>query len=136
MGTIRLAQERLYAETGRGYADISPSLEHTYPAAKPGPFKTAWGADCGSQCNPGARWTDLPLKIVEPQAFGYATTAGLAGPTHPTSISINGASMDLGSRPEAWYIVAAVGDTDGDGSFARLYTFSWDTRIFVENEED
>jgi Tfp pilus assembly protein PilE len=134
---IGMAQED-YAGRGMGYANISPNLNTTYPAAEPGAYKTAWGAACGGQCNSTAvTWADLNLRVDEPVMFGYATVAGFAWikPT-PNEVTVGAHKVTFPDKPATnWWIVGAKGDTDGDKGYCRVYYTSFNTKqIFVDNE--
>lgn len=132
---IHLAQQKYYSEV-HTYANISTSLSATYPQASPGAFKTGWGGACGSACNSGMSWSLLPLRVSEPVMFGYATVAGRAGADpSPTSISVDGKTISFPSpSPTDFYMIHAVGDTDGDGKSCHVYSTSWATQVLVENE--
>lgn len=140
VNSIRLAQESYRAET-QVYANISPNLNTTYPAATPlSSFKTMWGAACGSQCNaaPSPTWLDLPVHVDGPLMFGYATTAGVAGtaPT-PLSVSVNGVSFTFPNpSPVDWFVVAGRVDqtTPPNAIYCHVYTTSWSTDVYIDND--
>jgi Tfp pilus assembly protein PilE len=131
---IHLAQNRFFAENSVSYANISQDLQSTYPAASPGAFRTAWYGTC-SNCKTGRSWNELPITVKEAQMFGYATVAGPGGASDTMpSYTWGGASQQAPQQPGPWYAIAAVGDTNGDGTFCRIYSFSWDVRARIENE--
>jgi len=136
--SIRVAQEAYHSETQQ-YANMSTSIPAGnagwYPATTPGKFVTAWGAAC-TVCTAGMDWTMLPLHVDGPVEFGYATVAGAAS-TNPTpaSVTVNGAAVTFPSpSPTDWFIVAAAGDTDGNGTFCHVYGGSWTNQVFVDHE--
>jgi type IV pilus assembly protein PilA len=134
--SIGVAQEDFNGKR-MGYANISPNLDTTYPAAAPKAFRTAWGAACGSQCNAGMDWSMLNLKVDDPVMFGYATIAGFAlSAPNPKSITVGSNTVTFPDPPQTnWWIVAATGDTDDDGNKARVYTTSFRTnQVFVDKE--
>jgi type IV pilus assembly protein PilA len=154
VNSIRTAQEAYKAETGT-YADISPSLSVTagggtactafgaqYPNGNTPTIgtvtKTAWGAACtAAQCG-GVTWNSIPVHVDGPVIYGYTTIAGLSGVT-PTAIATmynNGAAYTLNfpSPTSDWFLVAACGDTDGDGIFSAYVSGSFSNEIFSSND--
>jgi len=134
VNAIKVAQEAYHAETQQ-YANVSTGLDNTYPAATPGRFKTAWGGACNN-CNNPPTWADLPVHVDGPVEFGYATVAGAAGnaPT-PLSVSVNGQTVNFPSKsPTDFFIIEAKGDTDGNGTFCRVYGTSWTTDLFIDQD--
>ena len=131
---IRAAQEAYHAETLR-YANVSPDLTTTYPAAAPGAFVTAWGAPCTS-CNANVSWATLSVHVDGPVAYGYATTAGVAGTApNPASVTVNGQAVAFPTpSPTDWFVIGATGDTNGDGIPCNVYGMSWTNDVFVSGE--
>jgi type IV pilus assembly protein PilA len=135
---IRAAQDAYKAETG-GYADISKSVTSFYPAATPGLFTTAWGAACASAiCNTNMDWSRINVQPTSPVQFGYATVAGTPSVTpagKAVAFNVNGKAIDLTAlNGHAWYVVAARGDTNGDGVFVNLYATSAGGDVMIDNE--
>jgi type IV pilus assembly protein PilA len=131
---IRVAQEAYHAETQQ-YANVSQNINATYPATTPGRFKTAWGASCTNCSNPPT-WTDLPVHVDGPVEFGYATVAGAAGNApNPTGVTINGATISFPSKsPTDFFIIHAMGDTDGNTVFCNVWGTSWSNDLFIDHD--
>lgn len=137
---IRVAQEAYKAET-QVYADISPDLNTTYPAATPlSTFKTVWGAACASQCNaaPKPDWSQLPVHIDGPVMFGYATTAGVAGTAvKPTKVTVNGADVTFPATAAVdWFVIGARVDSTSPANsvYCHVYGSSFTNDIYVDQE--
>lgn len=126
---IRIAQEAYRAEVGK-YADIGWG---TYcPGDGTGKVKTYWNP----ACNGGARtWRELPVNPDGPVAFGYRTTAGLAG-TAPPAVNYNGTAMAWGTPRQDWYVIEGRMDWDGDGEFVRVIGSSFNNIVLTENDGD
>jgi type IV pilus assembly protein PilA len=136
---IGVAQEQ-YAAKGMGYANISTDLDATYPAATPGAFRTQWGAPCGDRCRSGMEWAMLDLRVTEPVLFGYATVAGFAlEQPRPKTVMVGAHLVTFGEADRApatdWWLVAAKGDTDGDGTPCHLFLSSFDKRQMIVDGE-
>ena len=140
---IRAAQEQYKAEIGT-YANVSTTETAYYPAASPGPFKTAWGGACGGNCN--VEWTTLHVRPDGPVMYGYATVAGAGGTTLSDSLAraagapppSTGMAAPPSSAPpsstDPFYVVAALGDTDGDGQPSLVIGSSASNDLIVTTE--
>jgi type IV pilus assembly protein PilA len=140
IGSIRVAQETFHSETGQ-YDNISNSLTAgLYPTFNNPPDdkkESAWGQPCGTCADPQA-WNRLPVHPDGPVRFGYATVAGVAGvgpgvavpPQFPGTVQWPAG----GNLTSDWYIVSAVGDLDGNGTFVVLVGTSWQKDLLVANE--
>ena len=142
VNAIRIAQESYRAET-QVYANISPNLNTTYPAAVPlASFKTMWGAACGSQCNasPSPTWLDLPVHPDGPLMFGYATTAGSAGQApSPLSLTVNASTITFPNpSPTDWFVIAGRLDQTNppNGVYCHVYGASWTKDVYVDNDAE
>jgi prepilin-type N-terminal cleavage/methylation domain-containing protein len=141
VGDIQAKQEAHFKETNK-YADVSLSINDTYPAAAPGAFETQWGGPCGN-CKPNIDWRRLKVRADSPVYFGYATVAGVAGTTPGSSgvtITAKGTTLDFavingGAIKGPWYVVRAVGDTNGDGVQAQVVGSSFGGGLVVQDEE-
>ena len=141
---IRVAQESYHSETQQ-YASISGTLDtgasatgHYYPLASPnGTQVTAWGATCGSVCNANMDWSLLPLHVDGPVMFGYETVAGVPGPPTPTSVFVNGQTVQFPAQSATdWFIVGAGCDLDGiAATVTHVYTTSWTNQVLVDEQE-
>jgi prepilin-type N-terminal cleavage/methylation domain-containing protein len=133
---IRAAQDAYKAETG-GYADISSTITSFYPAASPGTFTTAWGAACAN-CKTNMDWTRINVQVTAPVQFGYATVAGDTA-NNPAAkgvaFSVDGTSVNLAAlNGVAWYVVAAQGDTNGNGVPVNVYATSAGGDVMIDKE--
>jgi type IV pilus assembly protein PilA len=132
--SIRVAQEAYHAETQQ-YAKISTDLVASwYPQTNPvGSVVTAWGGPC-SGCISSTSWATLPVHIDGPVMFGYATVAGAASDTVPTSYPV-GMTVTLTQPTTDWFIVAATCDIDGNGTpNTSVLTTSWSNQVITSNE--
>jgi type IV pilus assembly protein PilA len=145
VNAIRVGQEAYKAESG-SYANISKNLAanqstgHSalYPHAsmatskEPGNYKVGWGAACpSSACN--ADWNTLPVHADGSTMFGYTTQAGLAGIAPTQVVKVNGSNVTWPSSiPADWYLITAVGDTDGNGTFCTVLGTSFTNDLLVD----
>lgn len=142
VGHIRAAEESYRAENGN-YLNVSKGLASTgnpgtstlYPAAVPGAFKTQWGAPCSVCVNPSS-WEWLTISPPNPVWYGYAVVAGPSTSPPAYTIVVNGnpATSLASMSGQPWYIVEAMGDTNGDGVFTTVYGFSNTNQIMVDHE--
>jgi prepilin-type N-terminal cleavage/methylation domain-containing protein len=130
---IRASEESFRAENG-GYIDVTGGLDlgHLYPR-DPGAFKTAWCAACTFCTHP---WSALAVAPQAPVAFGYAVMADNTLTTAPPQLTLTSATAPnlAAMQGQPWYIVEAVGDTNGDGRYVRIYGFSPTTTLLIDNE--
>jgi type II secretory pathway pseudopilin PulG len=133
---IRAAQEAFRAENG-GYVNLSNGLgpPNDYPAPIPGKAKTAWGGAC-STCKLAAGWSALNVASNAPLSFGYSTIADVQGvpPVPPVSPTVNGQTVSTAAMTAPWYVVEADGDIDGNGVFCKVYGFSHDSHLYIDEE--
>jgi type IV pilus assembly protein PilA len=141
MAHIRSAEESYRAEN-TNYLNVSNGLAATgnpgtnilYPAAVPGAFKTQWGAPCTVCTNQNA-WEWLTIAPSEPVWYGYAVVAGTSASSPNYNIVVNGNAISLAPMNGLpWYIVQAMGDTNGDLVYTTVYGFSNTNQIMVDNE--
>jgi prepilin-type N-terminal cleavage/methylation domain-containing protein len=134
LSNIRSAEESFKAENGT-YLNVSAALEpgNLYPASTPGAFKTAWGGPCA---NCAVSWSTLNVESKAAVAFGYAVVASnLASDGRvPTTITIDGAAVNVTPPTYPAYAAEAAGDIDGNSVFTRVYVFSSTNQFFVDNE--
>ena len=146
VNAIRVAQEAYKAESG-SYANISTALAanqatnhgalypHSTMAAvkEPGNYKVGWGAACTTGCN--ADWRTLPVHADGSTMFGYTTVAGLAGEAPTQSVSINGSNVTWpASIPSDWFLITAVGDTNGNGTFCTVLGTSFTNDLLIDKD--
>jgi type IV pilus assembly protein PilA len=136
---IRAAEETFKAEAG-GYLPVSSALDvgGMYPAAKPGAFKTSWGAAC-TVCVTSTSWQALAVEPKAPVAFGYAVVADNTGSTPGANVTVALNAMQtpanlslLAGSP--WYVVEALGDINGDGVYTRIIGDSSSSQLFIDRE--
>jgi type IV pilus assembly protein PilA len=139
---IRSAQESFKSENG-GYLAVSlaiagPTASPTqdYPAATPGMFKTAWGADCpGSICVAPNSWKQLGVQATAPVIYGYAVQASNKGSDMPPDILVNDATSSLAAMKGApWYVIEADADPQGTGNFTKIFGLSGNNQIFINGD--
>jgi type II secretory pathway pseudopilin PulG len=126
---IAAAQESFRAEHGI-YLDLSTDLSTYYPPVVSAELQHFWG-QTGS-----ADWRPLAPEIPQLVSFSYATTAGLAGSV-PGIVDVNIRQPvdwpDAADIRQPWYVVAACGDTDGDGTRSYFVTASFDSRVQMQD---
>lgn len=141
IGSIRVAQETFHSETGQ-YDNISAGLGvgSLYPSQNNPPDDkriTSWGMICGTCADPQA-WNRLPVHPDGPVRFGYATMAGVANtaPAAAVPVQFPGTVQwpAVANITSDWYIVSAVGDLDGNGTYVVLLGTSWQKDILIANE--
>lgn len=140
---IRSAEESYRAENGN-YLNVSKGLAATgvpgtgilYPAPSgvPGAFVTQWGGPCTVCSNPNA-WEWLTISPPNPVWYGYAVVAGpsTAPPNYTIVVNGNPPTSLASMNGVPWYIVQAMGDTNGDNVFCTVYGFSNTNQIMIDN---
>jgi prepilin-type N-terminal cleavage/methylation domain-containing protein len=145
IASIRGAQEHYKAETGH-YLNLSKGLAYNqstnhgmlYPHASmssvtaPGAYKVAWGAACpSSACN--VDWAVLQVTTDAPVMYGYTTVSGGAGVGPTQNVTMGGTAVAFPSSPlNDWYLVTAVGDVDGNGTFSTVLGTSFDNELRID----
>jgi prepilin-type N-terminal cleavage/methylation domain-containing protein len=156
IGGIAASQQAYKAEMG-SYINVSGQLDHLYPAATPGMFKTEWGGPCNTCLRP---WTALAFKPTAPVTFGYATVAsqsaipqelgpdpgggggggpgggknqfGHGGGTIGTSITDPGTGDQLPDATGPYFTIIAKGDSNGDGVYSSALYYSETNNIVFD----
>jgi prepilin-type N-terminal cleavage/methylation domain-containing protein len=128
VGSIRAAEESYRAETMR-YIDVTSGFSKSYPAEKPGAFKSAWDNPTHTDY---PNWRQLGARADSPVYYGYKVAAGLAGQT-PPALGI-ASSPTWPATTEPWYIIESKGDVDGNGVFSFVTGSSFTGEIYVEAE--
>jgi prepilin-type N-terminal cleavage/methylation domain-containing protein len=128
VGSIRSAEESYKAET-LTYLNVSAGFADFYPNKTPGKTKMDWQ-------NTGhgdyATWRQLGARPDGPVMYGYKVAAGVAG--------VNPPALDTASKPtwvtptEAWYVIEAQGDVDGNGVNSYVAGTSFTGELYIENE--
>jgi len=130
VAAIRVAQESYHAEAGQ-YATISTALDSALCPTN-GTKVANWDPSCSGGA---ATWSVLPVRSDGPVRFGYATIAGLPqGRLPATPKGMAGAPTWTTGPSSDWYVVSAMADTDGNGTFVTVLGASWTRDIYVDNE--
>ena len=130
IGSIAAAQET-YRSLYQNYLNVSQgNLARLYPTTSPGSTKYQFYGQTGG--NDAAAWNRLSPEALAPVTYGYATVAGLPGDAYP-SLGLNATpAFPVANGP--WYIIKAVGDSDGDGAYASAVKTSMSDVVYWENE--
>jgi prepilin-type N-terminal cleavage/methylation domain-containing protein len=132
MQGIRAAEERWRTEYMM-YADVS-TAGLWYPgdpssdAGEQRPFFFAPGS--GQHPNQEG-WLALRPTVAGPARFGYLVNAGVAGEV--MTVPSAGSAITWPVPPDNWYVIQAIGDTDGDGVLSYYRASSLNGDVFVEN---
>lgn len=134
--SIRAADERWRAENN-SYFDVSQQSFTTYypnfPGGKPGTTKVLF-YDPADTSDLGQRWRLLNPTSPGLVQFGYAVVAGPPGTATLPKPSTTLQPAWVQPTTDNWYIIQAMGDTDGDGKFAFYLASSFSGDIYSENE--
>jgi type IV pilus assembly protein PilA len=131
--SIRAAQEAYRAETNT-YLDVSDSMKTWHPDRTPDQNRVAFTPDTSAQ---GLRW-----RLLDPSAPGegvrwvYVTKAGPAGSTPVDFEGLKDKPVWGGPQPRAWYVIEAMGDTDGDGHAVYMAASSVTGAVYDESAGD
>jgi type II secretory pathway pseudopilin PulG len=120
---IRAAEEA-YRGENQLYLDVSSSKDF-------GPTVRSWELKPGGHPDL-TKWQTLGARVTQPVLFGYLVNAGRAGATPPT-LQLSD-SPTLGTPTDAWYVIQARADYDGDGVFCNAAATSWTSEVYIENE--
>jgi len=133
--SIRAAEERWRAEHMM-YLNVStPDLWYpTDPRTTPrklNPFYYEPGT--GKHANQ-EDWLRLRPTVSGGVRFGYLVNAGYADGTM-TAASAPGPSVTWPTPPDNWFVIQAIGDTDGDGGCVYYRASSLDGEVFVQDSD-
>lgn len=132
--SVRAAQER-HRAMNLVYLDVSQS-DTWYPR---NPIPAGIGRDRMAFYLPdgahpdGERWVSLNPTVGGPVQFGYMTRSGLAGETM-TEPAVAVPELVWPATTDAWYVIQAVADADGDGDFAYYLASSVNGEVYRANE--
>jgi type IV pilus assembly protein PilA len=131
--SIRAAEERWRTEYMM-YADVSTNglWYPGDPKADPGQQRPFFSAPGTSPHTDGDNWLALRPSVSGPARFGYLVNAGVAGQPMTTPSS-PGSAITWPEPPDNWYVIQAIGDTDGDGVLSYYRASSLNGEVFVEN---
>jgi prepilin-type N-terminal cleavage/methylation domain-containing protein len=137
--SIRAAEERWRAEN-LSYLNVSKN-GNWYPSAPVPRTKRAFFAS--GACTPApdpsedCRWKLLNPTITGPVEFGYMVNAG--GPTEtmttPHANARPAGWSNWGTSPpnqEPWFVIQAIGDSDGNGKFSKFVASSLKGDVYQE----
>lgn len=132
---IRAAQEAYRAET-LAYLDVSSSLQNYYPTDDPTNKKVQWGAGTDAIAQ---RWRILNVTTDGPVYYGYSVIAGPPGTIDPVGIENvwtggGQVTVNFPTAIEPWYVVAAKGDINGNGTYSYYLASSLDNQVYWQNE--
>lgn len=128
---IGAAQEAHRAESGV-YLNVSANLSTYYPPLSSGKVTTFFGH------SGDALWVRLDPKLPELTSYAYATTAGLpfSSPGAPDANVVGVTWPTASTIVEPWYVVAARGDADSDGTYSYFLATSLTSRIHIQNGDE
>lgn len=137
--SIRIGQEK-YLFMNNQYADVSPALgtpadcSPCYPSQAPDNRKFGWGGWCPT-CY--IQWYQMPVTVQEPVMFGYSTIARFAGQAPPSLTmrmkqGTSAITWPTSTQVQDYYVMTAVGDTDGDGNRCMVVGSSLSNELIFE----
>ena len=132
--SIRAAQERWRAEN-MIYFDVTTDAGGWYPMdPTDSDARGRERAFFGQSTNDDApNWLLLRPTVSGPVQFGYRTNAGVAGAAMPLpEVTIPGFAWP--ANPDNWYVIQALGDTDGDGEPSYYIASSLDGEVASVND--
>jgi prepilin-type N-terminal cleavage/methylation domain-containing protein len=136
--SIRAAEERWRAENLM-YLNVTQSGTW-YPAMPAGRVKRAFynAGTCGLPMpnTDDCRWKLLNPTGVGGTEFGFQLTAGAAGTTMtaPDTLARPTGWTTWPANGDAWFVVQAIADADGDGVYAKFLASSIRGDVYRENE--
>jgi len=130
---IRAAEERWRTEHMM-YADVSTN-GFWYPGdpiSERGVVRPFFFAPGTGAHDDQDRWLALRPTVSGPARFGYLVNAGVAGQVM-TVPSSPGPAITWPVPTDNWYVIQAVGDTDGDGVRSYYRASSLSGEVFVQD---
>jgi prepilin-type N-terminal cleavage/methylation domain-containing protein len=131
--SIRAAQERWRAEH-MIYLNVStPDQWYPYdPRDTPGQAHAFFfDPSTIAHVNQNA-WLMLRPTVAGPVRFGYLVNAGNSGEAM-TAPSSPGPSVTWPTPTDNWFVIQAIGDTNGDGACSYYGASSLDGEVFIQN---
>ncbi len=138
IGAIKAGQEAYFDETFR-YLDISGGNLDTnrYPVDNDWDKKVQWGGGVTAVRN---GFASLGVSSAGAVRYRYSTAAGAPGtnPTFGTGVTATDYNFPPGggSPTVQWYVVKAIGDIDGDGTYAVYLGSNYSNEIYSKNPEE
>ena len=138
MQSIRAAEERWRGDN-LTYLNVSRSGTF-YPAAPTARTKRAFfnTGTCGVPVSntDDCRWKLLNPAVTGTTEFGFMLTAGAPG-TQMTALDAKARPSNWAGWPDTgnhWFVLQAIADADGDGTYAKFVSSSIRGDVFRENE--
>jgi Tfp pilus assembly protein PilE len=131
--SIRAAQERWRAEH-MIYLDVSTAglWYPRDPRTTPGRAHTFFFDPSTFGHTDQNAWLMLRPTVAGQVRFGYLVNAGNAGAAMTTPTS-PGPATTWPTPTDNWFVIQAIGDTDGDGACSYYGASSLDGEVFVQN---
>jgi prepilin-type N-terminal cleavage/methylation domain-containing protein len=132
--SIRAAQER-YRSEHMMYLNVSSPGESWYPvdptASGNENTQSPFFFPVGTGHIDNNAWLALRPTVTGPVRFGYMVNAGAAGAamTDPSG----GPTIVWPTPTDNWYVIQALGDTDGNGVVSYYRASSLDGEVYVDN---
>ncbi len=101
-----------------------------HPTNPPGNFKADWNADTGPA---SGIFKQLGVVSSGPVYFTYSVVAGPAGDPYPSEDFVTALGLN-GNSTAPYYVIAARGDLDGDGTDSYVIGHSLGSDLSVQNE--
>ncbi len=138
IGAIKAGQEAYFDETFR-YLDISGGKldDKRYPSAGDWDKKVQWG---GGDADARDGFASLGVSSAGAVRYRYSTAAGAPtkSPDFGTGVTATDYNFPPGGGTPAvpWYVVKAIGDLDGDGTYAVYLGSNYSNEIYSKNPEE
>jgi hypothetical protein len=134
--SIRAAEERWRAEHMM-YLDVSKKDSQWYPTdprttprtINPFYYEPGTGKHADQE-----RWFQLRPTVSGGVRFGYLVNAGHSGEAM-TVPSVPGTSVTWPTPPDNWFVIQAIGDTDGDGDCVYYRASSLSGEVSVQDND-
>jgi hypothetical protein len=133
--SISAAEERWRAEHMM-YLDVSTAGEWypTDPRSTPGTIHPFYYEPGNGTHKDQDGWFQLRPTVSGGVRFGYLVNAGHSGETM-TVPSAPGSSVTWPVPPDNWFVIQAIGDTDGDGSCVYYLASSLSGEVSVQDND-
>lgn len=133
--SIRAAEERWRAEHMM-YLNVSHPDEWypSDPRDTPGQARAFYMIPGSGAHQDQALWLQLRPTVTGDVRFGYLVNAGYAAGTM-TAPSKPGPDLTWPTPPDNWYVIQAIGDTDGNGSCIYYRASSLDGEVYIQDKD-
>lgn len=139
--SIRAAQERWKAEN-LTYLNVTRTTNwYPFSGAPSGNIRHSfYNSDTcsGPPSTDDCRWKLLNPATIGAVQFGFMTNAGAPGEamTEPDAKATPKVWSQWAPNGEYWYVIQAIADVNGDGTYAKFIASSMKGDVFRENEGD